>query len=57
MESLNISLQIFWKNSALPAMKKSLSSEITYGHGQNHNVFLAGIIISEYYKFAKMSTR
>ena len=46
-----------WKNSAPPVMKKkSLASEITSGRGQSHHVFLAGII-SENYKFAKMSTR
>ena len=41
-------------------MKKkslSLASKIMCGRGQNHYVFLAGIIISENYKFAKMSTR
>ena len=52
---MKISLQIFWKNWAPPVMKKkSLASEITSGRGQSHYVFLAGIIISENYKFAKI---
>ena len=37
---MKISLQIFWKNSAPPVMKKSLASEITSGRGQTHYVFL-----------------
>ena len=48
MESLKMSLQIFWKNDL------KLASEITCGRGQIHYVFLAGIIISENYKFAKI---
>ena len=42
-----MSLQIFWKNSAPPAMEKSqLANEIMCGRGQNHYVFLAGMIIT-----------